>query len=43
MAPPDELIDTTKLGVLGALLAIPIAAAVQLVVNEVGAPRQDQS
>jgi predicted PurR-regulated permease PerM len=35
------LIGGSLLGVLGALLAIPIAAAVQLVVAEVVAPRQD--
>ncbi len=35
------LIGGSLLGVLGALLAIPIAAAVQLVVEEVVAPRQD--
>ena len=35
------LIGGSLLGVLGALLAIPIAAAVQLVVKEVLAPRQD--
>jgi predicted PurR-regulated permease PerM len=35
------LIGGALLGVLGALLAIPIAAAVQLVVQEVVAPRQD--
>ena len=35
------LIGGSLLGVLGALLAIPIAAAVQLVLNEVVAPRQD--
>ncbi|CAN5267544.1 hypothetical protein BH24ACT10_BH24ACT10_06090 [soil metagenome] len=37
------LIGGSLLGVLGALLAIPIAAAVQLLLNEVVAPRQDQS
>ena len=37
------LIGGALLGVLGALLAIPIAAAVQLVVNEVVAPRQDRA
>jgi predicted PurR-regulated permease PerM len=37
------LIGGSLLGVLGALLAIPIAAAVQLVVQEVLAPRQDHS
>lgn len=37
------LIGGALLGVLGALLAIPIAAAVQLVVNEVIAPRQDRA
>ena len=36
------LVGGSLLGVLGALLAIPIAAAVQLVVDEVVAPRQDQ-
>jgi predicted PurR-regulated permease PerM len=35
------LIGGSLLGVLGALLAIPIAAAVQLVLKEVVAPRQD--
>jgi predicted PurR-regulated permease PerM len=35
------LIGGSLLGVLGALLAIPIAAALQLVVQEVVAPRQD--
>jgi predicted PurR-regulated permease PerM len=35
------LVGGSLLGVLGALLAIPIAAAVQLVVDEVVAPRQD--
>ncbi len=35
------LIGGSLLGVLGALLAIPIAAAMQLVINEVVAPRQD--
>ena len=35
------LIGGALLGVLGALLAIPIAAAVQLVLKEVVAPRQD--
>jgi predicted PurR-regulated permease PerM len=37
------LIGGALLGVLGALLAIPIAAALQLVLNEVIAPRQDQA
>ena len=36
------LVGGSLLGVLGALLAIPIAAAVQLVLNEVVAPKQDQ-
>ncbi len=36
------LIGGALLGVLGALLAIPIAAAVQLVLREVVAPRQDR-
>jgi predicted PurR-regulated permease PerM len=31
------------LGVLGALLAIPVAAAVQLVLQEVAMPRQDEA
>jgi predicted PurR-regulated permease PerM len=35
------LVGGSLLGVLGALLAIPIAAALQLVLNEVVAPRQD--
>ncbi len=35
------LIGGSLLGVLGALLAIPIAAALQLVLDEVVAPRQD--
>jgi predicted PurR-regulated permease PerM len=35
------LIGGSLLGVLGALLAIPMAAAVQLVLKEVLAPRQD--
>jgi predicted PurR-regulated permease PerM len=37
------LIGGSLLGVLGALLAIPIAAAIQLVLNEVFAPRQDRA
>jgi predicted PurR-regulated permease PerM len=37
------LVGGALLGVLGALLAIPIAAAVQLVLAEVVAPRQDQA
>ena len=37
------LIGGSLLGVLGALLAIPIAAAIQLVLKEVIAPRQDQA
>ena len=36
------LVGGSLLGVLGALLAIPIAAAMQLVLNEVVVPRQDQ-
>ena len=36
------LVGGALLGVLGALLAIPIAAAVQLVLQEVVAPRQDR-
>lgn len=35
------LVGGSLLGVLGALLAIPIAAAMQLVINEVVTPRQD--
>ena len=35
------LVGGSLLGVLGALLAIPIAAALQLVIHEVVAPRQD--
>lgn len=35
------LVGGSLLGVLGALLAIPIAAALQLVINEVVTPRQD--
>ncbi len=37
------LIGGSLLGVVGALLAIPIAAALQLVLNEVVAPRQDSA
>lgn len=37
------LIGGSLLGVLGALLAIPIAAAVQLVLQEVVIPRQDEA
>jgi predicted PurR-regulated permease PerM len=37
------LIGGSLLGVLGALLAIPMAAAVQLVLREVVAPRQDEA
>ena len=37
------LVGGALLGVLGALLAIPIAAAVQLVLAEVIAPKQDQA
>lgn len=36
------LVGGSLLGVLGALLAIPIAAALQLVINEVVVPRQDR-
>lgn len=36
------LVGGSLLGVLGALLAIPIAAALQLVMHEVVAPRQDR-
>ena len=37
------LLGGTLLGVLGALLALPVTAAVQLVVEEVVVPRQDRS
>ena len=37
------LIGGSLLGILGALLAIPIAAAVQLVLDEVVSPKQDQA
>lgn len=37
------LVGGALLGVIGALLAIPIAAAVQLMLNEVVAPRQDEA
>lgn len=37
------LIGASLLGVLGALLAIPIAAAIQLVLEEVVVPRQEAS
>jgi predicted PurR-regulated permease PerM len=37
------LVGGSLLGVLGALLAIPVAAAVQLVLQEVAAPRQDEA
>ena len=37
------LIGGSLLGVLGALLAIPVAAAVQLVLQEVAVPRQDDA
>jgi len=37
------LVGGSLLGVLGALLAIPVAAAVQLVLQEVAVPRQDES
>ena len=37
------LIGGSLMGVLGALLAIPVAAAVQLVVQEVAVPRQDEA
>jgi predicted PurR-regulated permease PerM len=37
------LIGGSLLGVLGALLAIPVAAAVQLVLQEVATPRQDEA
>jgi predicted PurR-regulated permease PerM len=36
------LLGGTLLGVIGALVAIPIAAAVQLIVREVALPRLDQ-
>ena len=35
------LIGASLLGVVGALLAIPVAAAILLLVNEVFVPRQD--
>jgi predicted PurR-regulated permease PerM len=35
------LIGATLLGVVGALLAVPMAAAVQLVATEVIVPRQE--
>jgi predicted PurR-regulated permease PerM len=37
------LIGAAVLGILGALLAIPVAAAVQLIIQEVVYPRQDES
>jgi predicted PurR-regulated permease PerM len=37
------LLGAALLGVLGALLAVPIAAAVQLILTEVVFPRQDQA
>jgi predicted PurR-regulated permease PerM len=37
------LIGGSLLGILGALLAIPVAAAIQLVLQEVAAPRQDDA
>ncbi|GAC1611723.1 MAG: hypothetical protein NVS3B26_27410 [Mycobacteriales bacterium] len=37
------LVGGSLLGVLGALLAIPVAAAVQLVLQEVAVPRQDEA
>jgi predicted PurR-regulated permease PerM len=37
------LIGGSLMGILGALLAIPVAAAVQLVVQEVAVPRQDEA
>jgi predicted PurR-regulated permease PerM len=37
------LIGGSLMGVLGALLAIPVAAAVQLVLQEVAVPRQDDA
>jgi predicted PurR-regulated permease PerM len=36
------LIGGTLLGIVGALVAIPAAAAVQLILSEVFAPRQDR-
>lgn len=35
------LVGATMLGVVGALLAVPVAAAIQLVVSEVVLPRQE--
>ena len=37
------LIGGALLGVLGALVAIPVAAAIQLLIREIWVPRQDQS
>lgn len=37
------ILGASLLGILGALLAVPVAAAVQLVVTEVAVPRQDRS
>jgi predicted PurR-regulated permease PerM len=37
------LIGGSLMGILGALLAIPVAAAVQLVLQEVAVPRQDEA
>ena len=37
------LIGGSLLGILGALLAIPVAAAIQLVIQEVVVPRQDEA
>jgi predicted PurR-regulated permease PerM len=37
------LIGGTLLGIVGALLAIPVAAAIQIVVDEVVVPRQDEA
>ena len=37
----SALIGGTLLGILGALVAIPVAAAIQLILKEVVIPRQD--
>src|SRR5947209_2523356 len=37
------LLGAALLGILGALIAVPIAAAVQLILGEVVFPRQDES
>jgi predicted PurR-regulated permease PerM len=37
------ILGASLLGIIGALLAVPVAAAVQLMVTEVAVPRQDRS